>query len=418
VASLVDKSLLRQEETPDGEVRFGMLATIQEYAAECLSASGEAETLRQQHARFYLQWVDEWDKAHRPLDRMEVEHDNLRAALRWFMDSGSDQEALQFAIAIWNMWRVRGHWSEGRVWLEEILARAPDRTPARALALRNAGRLAAMQGDLAAARSLMEESLASLRERGNPSSLPSVLNALGDLLKDQGDYQSARALIEESLAILRQESDQGSVAWALQALGQVLQQQGDPGATAIFEESLALFVQWGDRWGSTYPLTYLGEVAQAEGDLETARSLHEQSLSIRREVGHKGGIARSLNSLGTVAACQGDYDTARSLYEECLLLRRELGEKSGIASCLEGLAQIASGQGQPERAARLFGAAQALRQALGAPLSATELPAYEAAVAAVRGALDQDVFKSAWSEGRDMPLEQAIATALGTAPGD
>jgi predicted ATPase len=410
IAELSDKSLLRQDETTSGEVRFGMLATIQEYALECLAASGEAEALRQQHAQFFLELAE----ANGGDPQLEAEHDNLRAALSWYLDSGNAEHALRLATALWHMWYFRGYWSEGRGWLERALAPAQilGRTRERALALRTTGRFAWAQGDFTGARTLLEESLAILRERNAVEDLPSVLNALGELTKDQGDYDAARRLFEESLAILREQGEKSGIAWALQALGQVAQQQGDETAKALFEESLALFQEIGDQSGRSFSLFHLGEVAQAQGDLGKARSLHEQSLAIQREVGYKAGIARSLSSLGTIAAAQRNYEAARSLYEECLTLRRELGEKRGIAACLEGLGRVAGGQGQPERTARLFGAAQALRDRIGAPLSPSNAAAYEEAVAAARAALNREAFAAAWAEGHSMLLEQAITYAL------
>jgi tetratricopeptide (TPR) repeat protein len=142
-----------------------------------------------------------------------------------------------------------------------------------------------------------------------------------------------------------------------------------------------------------------------QGEVEAARRYYEESLALRRELGDPRGVAWSLNGLGRVAQRQGDFQAAQQYHEESLTIRRELGDQRGIADCLEELAQAAGGQGQPERAVRLFGAAHALRHALGAPLSPPEQPRQEEQLAALRTALGDAAFRTAWEAGQGMTRE-------------
>ncbi len=149
-----------------------------------------------------------------------------------------------------------------------------------------------------------------------------------------------------------------------------------------------------------------------QDDYRAARTLQEESLALFREVGDKGGLAYSLFNLGQVAYAQDEYATAHDLHRESLALFRELGQQQGIAGSLEAFAALASVQEQTERAARLWGTAEALREEIGAPLQPRERKKHDREIAQARADLSEDGFNAAWSEGRAMTLEQAIAYAL------
>jgi predicted ATPase len=458
-------SLILAEELGAGdgdgtEMRFRMLETLREYGQEQL-APLELAALARRHMTYYLTLAEQaapqrQGPDHRQwLGRIEEEHQNLRAALRWSVESGEAETGLRLAGAVWQYWETRGFWAEGRERVAELLSlpfRAP-RTAARAAALHGAGALASDQGDYAAARSLLEQSLEIWRELQDLRGIASSLHLLGIIARHQGDYGAARDLYEESLAIRRTAGDKPGVLFSLRHLGVVFVNQGDRvAARACLQEALGIARDLGDPLGITEILSGLGSMALDEGDCGTARAFHEESLAIRRRSGDLQNLSYSLNSLANVSYCQGDLAEARALFEESLEIQRQLGDKRGvawsihslgaisltegefraardlfaeslairqtlgdqvgIAECLQGLAEVDSAQGQPERAARLFGAAASLRDALGVPLQPHQRADYDRRVHSTRVALGEELFTADWSEGRAMTHEQAVAYAL------
>jgi predicted ATPase/DNA-binding SARP family transcriptional activator len=283
-----------------------------------------------------------------------------------------------------------------------------------AQSLRYLGFLTQSQGDYAAARVLLEESLTILRELGDQEGIAEVLIFMGTVARWQGEYAEARTLMEESLAIYRALGDQAGVPNALTLLGLIaLSQDGTERAAHLLEEALARYRALDERRGMLWVLESLGHVALQRGDAESARSFYEESRVIGLELQSRGAIASSAYNLGRLASRQRDLRGARSSYVECLAIRRELGDRQGIAEALEGLAAVAGREGQPDQAACLLGAAAALREAIGAPLPPVDRADYERHLAAVRAALGEAAFASAWTEGRTMSLEQLIAAAEG-----
>jgi predicted ATPase/class 3 adenylate cyclase/uncharacterized protein HemY len=416
LSSLVDKSLLRQL-TLGGqaaEPRFRMLETIREYGQEQLAEQGEAAAMARRHAYYYLRLAEEAE-AHLGtaeqaawLDRLDGEHDNLRAALEWSLTAGADAAVgLRLACALWRFWWVRGYLSEGQRWLDAALTAAPDGPAAvRAKALHGAGNLALPRGDYAGAARLYEQALALRRELDDKPGIAMLLNNLGflaqdqgdrpralvlheealalrrqlgdqrgiafslynlaDMAKDPGDYARATALLEECLALRRGLGDAVDVAAALQSLGDVARAQGDYArARALLEESLALQREIGDRMGSAASLNALGEVARDEGDAVRAQDLLGESLAAFRHLGNKVGIAAALQNLGSVARGQGDLTRAQAALDESLTLFRELGTRSGIGECLNQLGRLALDRGDAEKARTLLTESLTERRALG-----------------------------------------------------
>ncbi len=250
LASLVDKSLLRSEQ--GAEPRFSMLETIRAYGLEQLAAVGETEASRRRHAAHYLVVAQRAEPALTGaeqgtwLARLEGEHDNLRAALQWSRDSGESALGLRLAGALWRFWYVRGHLSEGRAWLDGLLAlttsdKEPDVAAIRAKALTGAGVLANIQGDYDRATVLCEESLTLYRRLDDTRGAAVALSILGNLAMNQGAYARAVALSEESLALYRTLGDKRGMAVALNNLGVVLLHQGAyERSAALCEESLTL----------------------------------------------------------------------------------------------------------------------------------------------------------------------------------
>ena len=319
LSSLVDASLLlRREAAPDGELRLAMLAVVREYARELLVESGEVTATRERHASYFVTLAEAAEPAlYGPdhvawLERLEREHDNLRAALRWAREVGDVETGLRLAGALSWFWWVRGHLGEGRRWVEKLLEQdaaneeGSARGYVRAKALLGAGRLAFGQGDLARAARMFGESLAMYRGLGDESGTASVLVELGQLVRAQGDQDRAVALSEQGLALSRKLGNHRIAAIALNTLGHIERHRGNrEGATARHEESLTHFREIGEQRGIAYALASLGTAALEGGEHERALTLHEESLSLYEKMGDKAGVALALLNLGDVARERG-----------------------------------------------------------------------------------------------------------------
>jgi len=379
LTSLVDKSLLWTLDSDHGETRYGMLETIREYAQERLAESEDANVVGRRHAEYFRDLAVKAEPAlNGPeqgiwLQRLEREHDNLRAALRWSLGQGEANLGLRMAGALHHFWRVRSHLTEGRRWLNEVLAEAGGAILTRALALQSAAVLARLQGDDEQALALSEDALALRRQSGDKKSIANSLSNLGILAEQRGEYERAGALYEESLSLRREVSDE---------------------------------------WGTATSLQNLAIVAHLQHDDGRAGALHEESLARYRELGDTLGIAISLLNLGELEQDRGNFARAMALHQASLLLRQELGDKPSTAGPLEGIAAAAGSQGRGEQATRLWGAASALREAVGAPLEATLRSRYEQQASSVRAMLGKSHWNVAWEEGRAMRLKEAVAYAL------
>jgi len=421
VAVLVDKSLLRQGAEIEGEPHLRMLETIREYGLERLEASGEAEAMRRQHAAFFLQQaLESFPKMHSAeqatwFKRLEADHDNLRAALRWMLERREVQMGLLLAgVLSTNFWVACNHEREGRSWCEQVLAQpgAEARTVARAKALRGLGLLAWAQGDFPEAQRLLEESVSIGRELGTAGKLDlaGALHWLAEVTLEQGNPGDTRELAGESLRLFQELGVTWGVALALWCLGKATGELGDPGAARpLLEESAKLFRVAGDWRLLAWPIDALGLVALRQGDYVDARTSFEEALSVARETGEKQHAADALAHLGTVALRRGEYRESLSFYQQSLALNREQGYKNGLVEDLAGLAEVASLLGQPEQAARLLGAVEALREASSIGLSPLRRIEYDRTVNGIRAQLDEATFAEAWKEGRAMPLDEVLA---------
>jgi predicted ATPase/DNA-binding CsgD family transcriptional regulator len=414
LSSLIDKSLVLVERR-SGEARYQLLQTIRQYGQDKLQEFAEAEQARRTHRDWYARLAKQAEaetqeaQQERVFDRLEAEHENLRAALGWSLEQQEAETAAQIGAAIWRFWLLRGHMSEGRSYLERALAGLSGKDAVRAKALNVAAILASLQDDYTRARTLAEESLALGRELDERKQTGYALYILGRLARIEGNYGAAVTFFEESLSLVRELGRQDDMALVLSDLGLTVLNLGeDVRATALCEESLAISRTLGDPRAIASWLANLGTIVLARGDDQRAKELCDESLAIRRTLGYKGGCAHTLAILGRIALAQGNHEQALACFNESLTLRQETGEQEGIAAALEGLAAVTEMQGQSIRAAQLYGFAASLRSRLGAPLTLIDRPAYEQTMAVLRAQLDESTFLKVWRAGQAMSLEEAL----------
>jgi tetratricopeptide (TPR) repeat protein len=422
VTSLLDKSLLRIIQQDGKESRLLMLETIREFVLEALETSGGREITYSAYAHYYLTLAEQAEpELAGPqqavwLERLEREHDNLRATLSWLLEqkgmAQNTELALRLGGALWRFWDIRGHWSEGWNFLERALAGSKGvATPVQLKALMADGFLTYMLGNTDRAEAVYEESLARCRELGDRGGMALSLRRLAVIASTRSNLRVASSRTEEALALFRELGDMQGIAWSLSNLALAVSQQGEyTRAIALHEEALALFREVGDLEGIAQSHIGLTETLFfSQGDPARVHARIEEGLSLCREIGFKEGVAWSLGLAGQLTLSQGDAASARSLIEESLVLFREMGSRWGIAFSLEGLADVAGVQGDPAWAARLWGTAEALREARGTPLQPVYSTDYEQSVATARTRLGEKAFAKAWAEGRMMTPEQVLA---------
>ena len=423
VAALVDQSLV-QRITPDGiEPRFALLETIGEFALDRLVDSGEETDARRSHAAYFRQLAQSAEPELRGpdqqewRDRLEADLDNMRTALAWgTRASAADEDAehgLRLAGALWYFWFQRGLPGEGRQWLTRALDRVRTAGADRAQALLGAGTLAWRQGDFAAARVHLDESVLLWRDTADRRGQAEALHVLGHVEFDQRDYTAAQVLFEESLAAYRLAADTPGSLPLMADLGLVAYHRGDYAeAGTVFEESLAEFRRHGLKDRVAGALNVLGDLAGLAGEQNRAAALYAESLELWRELRGTPGIASALHKLGQVKRSTGDLAAARKYFVQSLALQRDLGNAQGIAECLAGLGGTIAAAGRPDRAARIFAASKALLEQIGVPLAPADQAAMERDMAAARRRLGEQEWHSAWAAGHALSTERALELAV------
>jgi len=471
VASLLDTSLLQRVGQGNEEWRLQMLETIRAYGLERLAASGELESTRHAHARYYLELVEQAEPAlpnmqqRSWLERLNQERSNLWAALDWLVACNETEAALRLVGALGWFWFLRGYLSEGRSFLEHALAtsRPGDAAvsgQARAKALYAAGWLAYWQFDIERATVLLAESLELSRQEGATAGMAAALNMQGIIeYSHRGHFAAGQALLEQSLRLYREAGDRAGIATVLKALGFQAHYRGEFARVhELCGESLTLFRESGDSWNIALLLHILGWASYCQGAYAAARRLSEESVALFRRLGNPGFTAKALTILASEVTALGEEAMAASLLEEALALgeqgenredlartlcalgrldlrqgklaqaRMRYGEGVttllnswraarltvrttwALASCLEGLGEIALSQGQVAWTVRLFAVAETLRAAGEyRNLIGIEQPFYERTLAEARTKLGEESFAALWAEGRAMTPEEVLA---------
>jgi predicted ATPase len=381
LTQLRERSLIVLEESA-GEMRFRLLETLREFGKEQMDE--EARTaLAAQHAAWYGGLAREaWPQITGPdqarwLNRLEADHDNLRLALSFWLsqDEAVDEateEALEMGGSLWRFWSTRGHYTTGREWLRQALARPGGRPYTRARAANGAGNLARIQGDYPAAEAFYTEALAIMRELGLKTSIGACLCNLGMVAMHREDYAKAQALQKEAL-ILRQES--------------------------------------GDRGGIAFTFQCQGMVAHHLKDYALARCLYGKSLALWNALDDDSGRLWSLSNLAAIAGDEGDPDTSGRLLGEALEICLKLQDLHGLHGLLSNIASLTARRGNASKAVQIYAAAEALRRRIGAGLSPKDAADLEAQMAEARRALSAAEYASAWSTGDAMTAEQTVAAA-------
>lgn len=463
--SLLEKSLLRREEQVGGEPRFLMLETIREFAGEKLSERGEASATFRRQADYYLRLGTAVEPETAVAQQgwwfaaLNLEHDNLRAALRWASESGEPGLLLALAGAWRHYWFVSGLWGEGRAWLARALAATPadQHSLARWRALVGAGLLAQAMYDSTVARPWLEEALRIAEARGDLLGRATALCAQAWLATAEGDMGAAHALAQGSLALYQAQSHTTGLASALQQLAHIAGMQGDVGqAAALYRQSLARHQKAGNTRGLAEALLGLGFQAGRQDDYVAAQRFYERSLSAWRDLGEQPGVRRALTGVGWALQAQGQFAAAAAVWHDALRLARDSGSRADVAEVLFNLAYLSGHSGDVPMARRLLGECAALSQEIDWPVLAGNLlecaahmaltegqlvltarllgarepfqsalsvflwpyeqRRHQALVAAVRGRLAQAACMGAWAEGGALPWREVLEGALNTLP--
>jgi len=431
VASLIDKSLVQRDERRE-EPYFVMLPIIREYALELLKEKREEAKTRQAHAQYYLEWAETAASKFRSSEqehwfqRLEQDYGNVRAAFEWLVVLRESVLASRLANALWWYWLARGHFSEGRRWLERALSCSDDEMEAvHADLLSGLGMLTLMQGDILQTEVFFARSFVAAQNAHNTVTMAFSLQGQGMVAWVKNDFAEGRTRVEQALELWKHSDEHEGLAWSLSTLALILAQQGEYArASASVEESLRLFRAYGDPFGLAYGLLRAAEIAfvqdhaavSEQGPGKKGRSsadaLLQEGLAMFQRLGNRWGIAQAFATSGRMIAARGDQSEAYRFYKQTLELALETYEKVrivsflDIASCLEGLAYVVGSQGDYRLAAQCLGMAELLRQTIGVSLPTDSHLLHQETVAAARHHLGDKVFVEVWEQGRAMQPER------------
>jgi hypothetical protein len=463
--ALLNKSMLHRAPGADAAARFHLLETLRDFALEALTAAGEAEAARRQHAVYFLdlatQASAQWHSPQHQLwlDRLEVEHDNLRGAMRWLLDHDA-AAAQQMAADLREFWYIRGHFAEARRLLDAALRASSAPTAARGQALLAAARLAHAQDENATGLRLVEEALPLLRGAGDQTGYAEALRTGGWIAHSAGQSPRALAMFSEALTlsqalgaaaltadlhisiaqlyaldgdeahfaaarrdfaaglrIARQLNRQASVAYALHGEASLELMAGNYArASQLAGEALALFRDLDFRRNVPLALLLIGEAALLAGDLPTARDYAQTAQTHYEELAIPWGMAAALQLLGQVARCSGEPAQALPWLTASLELSWRLRDEKLVAATLAALGGVALARREERRAALLLAAAQQMFDRLPRFLAPGYRCDYANLKAAACATLGEESFAAAWAAGQALTLEQAVALGGGELP--
>ncbi len=382
LAALAEMSLLRLDVAEQDVLRFTMLETIREYALESLHQSGEEQTARERHARFFAALTEQM-RAETNQDacdeRLLRDIENLRAALRWAIGNRQSSVGLRLGANLARLWNMRGFANEGEAWLRALL-----------------------------------ELDAATEERADPQLRLEALYGASRFAMDRLDYARAEALAEESLALAQQTANIGALANALATLGHVAEaHKRYAEAHERFDTSLRYSRQANDIAGVGRAASSLGNLARMRGEYTYAVTYLEESLDIARQMQMTWGIINGLTSLGHVACEQADYPRATTLYRESLTFCSTMPNEAMLAWLLEGVAVVIAARGDNTQAARLCGMIAQLRHESGMTTSRHAWAIYAQTIETVRATLDPSAWTIEYETGRTFTAADGISAARG-----
>jgi len=397
-----------------------MLETIREYALDHLDQSGETAMLRRLHFEQYLALAVRAEPhlvrsdAAGWLERLESDHDNLRAALAWSGEAGGRGDPMgRLAGPLWWFWWMRNYFTEGRRWLDRALERTvADAT--RIKVLEGAGVFAFFRDDLGRADALLAEMASLARACHDDAATVSALAWHAYTARHQGNIVDAEARCAEAAALARRTRDEAGLAFAMTIVGTVANGQADFGrGVEALEEGLRAARR--DDAGSVWMPHVLQNLARAYGGLGDLDKATACALEAREAFGKRAdawGLETCDRLLMRLARLRGDAEQGAILARDNLILNRDLGIPGSIAQDLDALGWIARVHGEHARAVRLFSAATAVRESIGRTILAESRKERDEDLAVVQRALGPAGSEAAWAEGQSMTLDQAIAYAL------
>lgn len=420
ISSLVSKSFVMAETIGRSQARYRLLETIREYALEKLEEAGETARLRDRHLDFFLARTEEaapkLGEAYQQLwlNWLEGEHDNLRAALNWSLESDRIEKGLRIASALVRFWEIRGYVPEGLRWFERLLAQADDRISleVRVNALVSAAFLAMFlrnaPASLAYGRKAVEVAERASGEDSNI--LTFALAGLASGARVAGDFQTAYTLGERAIQLLRDSPEHSFLlGMALLAQGDVAIQLGDyETARERLDDGLELARKDGDSFRIAHVLNTLGDLARCKQNYTEAQNAYENSAALLREVDAQRDLASILCNLGYTCLHLEDVERAKTLFNQSMTIHLAQQNKPGMTECLTGYAATAVMVGLPAAGARLLAAVAVIGgQPTASVWLATQLETKHYLDLA-RAGLTESEFLAEQAAGRAMSLEQAL----------
>ncbi len=411
---------LRREE---GEARYHMLETVRDFSREAAEALRETQMVRARHALYFRKLAAAACarcREHGPSDvapTLSDDRENIIAAIDWLRASGSLTDALEIAGSMMEIWSLWGFVRDGRALIDGMLAEAehqPDlEVPPDAWSC--AARFAWIQNDYPRARDLYERAAEGWRKKGNIRGEAAAQNNLGTVAHIQNDYDVAMRYYEHAAALGRQAGSVLAEAMPLGNLATIAMQRGEfSRAEKLSDQAIALYRSIGDRQKLAIMLANRGGMAFRQGKYQEARQIHQEALQMTRELGDRLFMAQSLGGLGLAEMELGRFETAADLLHEALVIFAEAGQRDHLAEGLEAMATIRQRSGDLGAAARLYGGAERLRSEVRYSHHPADLARYRAAVEALRAALGDAEYESAWKVGRLMSEDRLLAEALST----
>lgn len=341
LARLVDKSLVIKEEV-NGEARFHMLETIRQYAQFKMFASEEVEDAKNRHRDWYMKLAETAEPKLRTgeqlpwLNRLEMEHDNLRAAMKWCIEQKQIEQALRIPSALAYFWEIHGHDEEGRNWFKQALeleGQSAEKHPYHwATATSGLFSLSWYLPVVDDLKTDMEKTVDIFRARGDTFRLGRALYQYGLYPMSANDFDTAREVFEESRKAYQSINDQWGVGECLHCRAHIEEDDGNAEkAWDYFAESLKALKPIGDRWSLFHPVGDSGRLAANQGDLEGAKKILLESVQTFEELGNRAWVSNSLRGLSRVYFLAGDYSQARDYLEKSMAIATAINSASELA---------------------------------------------------------------------------------------